>query len=145
MEDPLLVISRVPLEQLEAIGNFKNVRNFMDAPEAGVVYILDEPAFFLETHKRDSVWNNDRRPIKPFLGAIRDGKKPDTMMAFGRHYRIEPAETADVIRLLKNPKGTKPLHRRHAPLAGAEQTAKAIVLLLKEQVEHSPADGRTKR
>jgi len=49
-------------------------------------------------------------------------------------YRYEECPVAEVLQLLERPEGTRPIHRLHAPLAGAEQTARALRLLLREQM-----------
>jgi hypothetical protein len=63
--------------------------------------------------------------------------------------RYEDCPLPDVVRLLERPEGTMPIHRLHDPLAGCEQTAKALRLLLREQLatdketEKPVADGWT--
>jgi hypothetical protein len=144
MYDPLLVITCVPLEQFEATANMQDLRRLVGESPTEFSYILDQPAIFLETNVRDSIWNQDRRPVKPFTGKLVKDKNSLTMNAYGRQYRITSAATADVIRLLRKPEGTKPLHRLHSPISGAERTVHAIALILEDQVEHSLEEGRTK-
>ncbi|WP_146581224.1 hypothetical protein [Neorhodopirellula pilleata] len=141
MYDPLLVITCVPLEQLEATANLPDFRKHVGESQAAFSYILDQPAIFLETNERDSIWNQDRRPVKPFTGKLVKEENSVTMIAYGRRYKITSASTADVIRLLRRPEGTKPLHRLHSPIGGAERTVHAIALILEDQAEPSLKGG----
>lgn len=145
MYDPLLVISSVPLEQLEAIAKHQDTTKRLVESQAEFTYVLEQPAIFLETHERDSIWNQDGRPIKPFTGKLMKAGTSVKMSAYGRQYRIAPAATADVIRLLREPEGTKSLHRLHPPVAGAKRTIHVIALLLEDQAEQSLKEGRTQR
>ena len=144
MYDPLLVFTTVPLDQIEANSSPPAVRKQIGDPKSEVIYILDQPAFFLVTHNRDSIWNSDRRPIKPLYCRMVEGNAGEIIFN-ERRYKITPAETADVIRLLQRPEGTVPLHRTHAPIVGAERTIRALLLLLNDQAEHHNDKGRTKR
>jgi hypothetical protein len=56
-------------------------------------------------------------------------------MIDGISYAYEPCPLTDLLRLLDKPEGTLPIHRREAPLAGAEVTARAFRLLLLEQMK----------
>ncbi len=95
--------------------------------------LLDGFALTVQTYKRDSVWNTDARPFKPVrtLGHFRPKEKEITVN--GTAYRYEEGRVADVVRLLERPRGTEDIHRIYPPLAGAEQTARALILLLREQ------------
>tara|TARA_R110002073_G_scaffold75697_12_gene184666 strand:+ start:9719 stop:10273 length:555 start_codon:yes stop_codon:yes gene_type:complete len=144
MYDPLLLITAVPLEKLSTVAALQDEFEGQPDVQKKRPYVLDLPAMFLETHKRDSIWNADGRPIKPFVGKFAANNKTE-MIAYGRRYRITPAANADVLRLLSNPTGTLPLHRLHSSIGGAERTVHALRLLLVEQAEHLGDDGSTKR
>ncbi|WP_442511747.1 hypothetical protein SH528x_003460 [Novipirellula sp. SH528] len=144
MYDPLLLITSVSLEHLSTLVAMQDELKTDPPAQRSHPYILDLPAMFLETYKRDSIWNADGRPIKEFSGKLAADNKTE-MIAFGRRYRINPAANEDVKRLLKKPEGTIPLHRLHSPIGTAERTVHALLLLLDEQAERKAQDGRTKR
>jgi hypothetical protein len=144
MYGPLLLITSVPLYQLSTLADEHETLKVLPQVQKREPYVLDVPAMFLETYKRDSIWNANGRPIKQFFGEFAENDK-SAMLANGRRYKITPAESLDVIRLLKNPEGSIPLHRRHPPVGGAERTLRALRLLLEAQVEQASDDGRTKR
>ncbi|WP_372721403.1 hypothetical protein [Novipirellula sp.] len=135
---------RIPLEKLSTVAALQDEFEGLPDVQKKRPYVLDLPAMFLETHKRDSIWNADGRPIKPFVGKFAANNKTE-MIAYGRRYRITPTANADVLRLLSNPTGTLPLHRLHSSIGGAERTVHALRLLLVEQAEHQGDDGSTKR
>jgi hypothetical protein len=54
-------------------------------------------------------------------------------MVNGNTYKYEECRINDVVRLLEHPEGKLPLHRLHAPLSGAKQTARALRFLLLER------------
>ena len=58
-----------------------------------------------------------------------------TAVVDGVTYRYDPCPLGDVARLLENPLGTIPIRRREHPLYGAEHTAKAFRVLLREQMK----------
>lgn len=129
---PLLLITRVSFDPLTELGRF--VDELQSGPQELQVKrgILDLPAFYLETYQKDSIWNAEGQPIKPFVGK-QVQHAPDLIAAHGRKYQISRAEVDDVARLLKHPEGTMPLHRRFAPVGGAERTVYALLLLLRDQ------------
>ena len=61
-------------------------------------------------------------------------EKARTVEVSGVRHNYEECPLADVVRLLKAPEGTEPISRLHAPLGGMEQTARALRLLLEEQM-----------
>ena len=140
MYDPLLVITTVSLEQLTELSKHQELSNALGQPEAG--YLLDQPAIFLETYKRDSIWNQDGRPLKRFTGRLVKENDEQEMLAFGRRYKIASAEVTDVIRLLRHPEGTVGLHRLHSPTGRAERTIDAIALVLEDQLRRSSDNER---
>ena len=136
--DPLLVVINKSWEEI----GFEADLQRDSATKSSASHILDQPAIFLETHERDSIWNSDGNPIKPFVGKLAMDKTGE-IIADGRRYSVTNAETIDVIKLLENPEGNKrlhQLHRLHGPIAGAEQTAKAIILLLRDQAIEKQAN-----
>jgi hypothetical protein len=57
--------------------------------------IFDLPAFYLETYQKDSIWNEDGQPIKPFVGKqMRNAQ--GVIAAHGRRYQVSRAELGDV-------------------------------------------------
>jgi len=131
---PLLVLSRLPLStlaKLEAVN--AHARKDVDPP------LLDASAIYLETYRRQAIWNRDARPIKILRDIKRVDEASGTATIGGRNYTIRSADIEDVIQLLEHPEGTPPvaLHRRHGPLEGARHTARALAMLLKEQSQAS--------
>jgi hypothetical protein len=135
--NPLLLLTRLPLDRLvqsDADSRVAQLAKF----DVKLSYILDRPAIFLETYERDSIWNADRMPIKAFKNVTTYDSESQTIVASGRRYECESAKISNVIHLLQNPEGTEPLHRLHSPFRGAQHTALALTLLLKNQLEHFP-------
>lgn len=138
---PLLLFTNVSLEQLSELAVLQEEVAGLSGGLSRHRYVLDLPAFYLETHQKDSIWNGDGQPIKQFLGK-RDPEVEDIIKAYGRSYRISPATYEEVARLLREPRGTQPLHRRFAPVGGAERTIQALRLLLEnQQVEQGRSDA----
>jgi hypothetical protein len=93
-------------------------------------FALDHPALTFATYGRDSLWDHPFQCV-PAVGKV-DGK---TVVLGEKTYTFEAIDIGEVVKLLENPLGTKPVHRRVHPLAGAKQTAKAFALMLKEQTK----------
>jgi hypothetical protein len=96
--------------------------------------LLESLALVIETYRKDSIWNRDRRPLKPVRSIWKVDAETRHIVVNGNTYRYEECPLTEVVRLLEHPEGKLPLHRVHAPLAGATQTARALRLLLKEQL-----------
>lgn len=94
--------------------------------------LLDNIAMTFQTYQRDSLWSHPFQCVQQF-GAVDATAK--TVIVDGTTYLYESCQLEVVVRLLKNPLGTIPLHRQVHPLSGAEQTAKAFRLLLEEQTK----------
>jgi hypothetical protein len=109
--------------------------------------LLDGLALTMETHHKDSIWNPDGRPIKHLQSISKVDWKACEATVNGKKYRYEEAALAEVVQLLERPEGKEPIHRLYGPLSGFEQTAKALRLLLREQLATDkeaaigPADG----
>jgi hypothetical protein len=103
--------------------------------------LLEYIAVTLETVQKDSVWNPDGRPIKPVrsVGPVRAAAREVTLN--GTKYRYADCPIRDVVRLLEHPEGKHPVHRQYPPLGGVENTARALTLLLKEQLTAGEKDG----
>jgi hypothetical protein len=93
---------------------------------------FDNMAMTFQTYKRDSFWDH------PFVCVQEFGEvdaKAKTVVVDKVTFSYEACPLRDVVRLLENPTGTIAVHRRVTPLAGAESTAKAFRLLLREQLK----------
>jgi hypothetical protein len=127
----VLLLTRLPLAELvqwvrleESLGPLRT-----KAPP-----LLEHVALTMRTYGKDSIWNEDGQPIRP-LTRFRDlNDKQRTVEVDGVRYRYEECPVPEVVRLLKFPLGKEPIHRIHAPLSGMEQTARALRLLLEEQL-----------
>jgi hypothetical protein len=93
---------------------------------------LDNMAMTFRTYRRDSLWGDPFRGVRQ-VGAV-DGTGK-TVVIDGTTYRYEPCDLGDVVRLLERPEGELKVARRAPALAGAEQTARAFRLLLREQMK----------
>ena len=131
--NPLLLITHVSLPQLSELASRRDELKGLSGEEGKTTYILDAPAIYLETHERDSVWNHDDVPVKEFTGRLAANSR-DTMVADGREYQVRPADLEDVVRLLENPEGTIPLHRKFSAASGARRTLRALSLLVRRQM-----------
>ena len=88
----------------------------------------------VRTYKKDSIWN-DRVPLKPVTRLKDLNEKERTLELNGVRHTYEECPLADVVSLLKSPEGKERIHRLFAPLYGMEQTARALRLLLEEQMK----------
>ena len=132
LSGPLLLITHVSLDKLGMLERLSSDLKDLGRDVQHRGYVLDAPAVFFETHKRDSIWNRDGLPIKVFEGHLASDQSGD-LVANGRRYKVEVATRGEVARLLNRPAGTIPLHRRYAPVGGAEKTVRALRLLLGEK------------
>lgn len=127
-----LLITRMSLpeldKQMKRHAELENVLKGSPLPE-----LLEWPALLIATYKKDSIWN-DGVPLKR-VTRFKDVNDKERMVEVnGVRYRHEECPLADAARLLKTPFGTKGISRLHAPLAGMEQTARALRLLLEDQM-----------
>ncbi len=140
--EPLLLITRMPIEVLarhvERWPDSAPPDELLEKKQSGkktwTVQLLDGLALTIETHHKDSIWNPDGHPIKHLQSISKVRWQDREAIVNGKNYRYEVCPLADVIRLLDRPEGTMPIHRLHGPLTGYEQTAKALSLLLREQL-----------
>lgn len=133
---PGLLLTRVPLPELAGYGPlFRDAakRKSEDRPP-----LLDSIALIFETYQKDSIWNPDGQPLKPIrsVGPVRAAAREVTVN--GTKYKYEGCPIPDVVRLLEHPRGKKPLNRIYGPLTGAENTGRALMLLLKAQLAVGP-------
>ena len=132
--EPLLVLTRVTFDKLQAQSELTAQLTPKLNPGENLP-LMEASALCIETYHKDSIWNFDRRPIKA-IGVVTDiDDQTNSITIDGHQFRAKQASVLEVISLLENPRGTKPLHRLHAPLAGAEQTTRALILLLKNQLK----------
>jgi hypothetical protein len=133
----MLLIARMPLPDLaklmKRLAELENVINDAPAPQ-----ILERPALTIATYKKDSIWN-DGVPLKPLTRFKNLSETDRTVDVQDVKYNYEQCPLEDVVRLLKSPEGKQPIHRLHAPLAGMEQTARALRLLIEEQMKDDEA------
>jgi hypothetical protein len=132
----LLLLTRLPVAELaQWMKLMEGPAEQLRAKGTPPAPVLEPVALTIRTYKTDSIWNDDLKPLKP-LGRFRDlDEKNRTVEADGARYRYEECSTADVVRLLKAPEGKEPLHRIYPPLSGMEQTARALRLLLEDQLK----------
>ncbi len=143
--NPLLLITHVSLHQLSELASLRDESKGQSGNEGKTNYILDAPAIYLETHERDSIWNDDDVPVKEFTGRLTPNSTEETIVAGDREYQVRPADLEDVARLLENPEGNIPLHRKVSAAGGAGRTLRALSLLVRRQMmirgeEVEPAD-----
>lgn len=128
-----LLITRFTLGELAEVvmvdGELENVLTGAWAPQ-----LLDWPALMIATYMKDSIWN-DSVPLKPLTRFKDLDEKERKLEANGVRYNYEECPLADVVRLLKSPRGKVAIHRRLPPLGGMEQTARALRLLLGERMK----------
>lgn len=153
--EPVLLVARLPIEVLgrfhERAGDMRHLDELPEKIKSGkprfTVELLDGFALTMETHHKDSIWNPDGRPIKHLQSIGKVDWRAREATVNGNRYRYEECALADVVRLLEHPEGKEPIHRLYAPLSGFEQTAKALSLLIREQLATDkeaslgPADG----
>jgi hypothetical protein len=136
-EYPVLLLTQAPIDAFaeQAI----RLSYLFDQPADKLPPLLDRPALTLTTYAKDSVWNMDMRPLAS-VRKVRDFRPKEREITVNdTPYRYEPADLKDVVRLLERPEGTRPIHRIHGPLTGVEQTARALKLLLQEQLRDEAA------
>jgi hypothetical protein len=128
----MLLITRMPLPELAKLmklhAELENVLKNAPAPQ-----LLERPALTIATYKKDSIWN-DGVPLKPLTRFKDLNEKERTLEVNGVRHHYEECPLADVVRLLKSPEGKEPIHRLFPPLGGMEQTARALRLLIEEQM-----------
>jgi hypothetical protein len=128
-----LLITRMSLPELARLmkhhAELENVLKGARAPQ-----LLDQPALTIATYKKDSIWN-DGIPLKPLTRFKDLNEKARTVEVNGIRHNYEECPLADVVRLLKVPEGTEAISRLYPPLGGMEQTARALRLLLEEQMK----------
>lgn len=129
---PVLLLARLPIEQLEPYSDLMQLAAYKRLAEQPP--LLEALALTVETYKKDSIWNPDGRPLKQVQSIGKVRAKAREVIVNGNPYRYEECPVKDVVRLLEHPEGKHTLHRLYAPLLGAEQTARALRLLLKEQL-----------
>jgi hypothetical protein len=129
----MLLITRMPLPELAKLmklhAELENVPKDAPAPQ-----LLERPALTIATYKKDSIWN-DGVPLKPVTRFKDLNEKERTLEINGVRHSYEECSVADVVRLLKAPYGTEGISRLRPPLGGMEQTARALRLLLEEQMK----------
>jgi hypothetical protein len=124
----LLIVSQ-PLERLATLELPPRVHSA--TREGKTALPFDHWAFTFDTYGKDSLWSDPFSCVKKIGEYDQEAK---TLVVDGIKSRVEECPLADVVELLENPLGKQPLHRMHHPLTGAEVTAKAFVMLLKEQI-----------
>lgn len=140
--EPVLLIARLPIEKLgrlhERAGDMGHSGALQEKIKSGkpnfTPQLLDEFALTMETHHKDSIWNPDGRPIKRLQSIGKVDWKTREATVNGKKYLYEEAALADVVRLLERPEGKEPIHRLFGAVSGFEQTAKALRLLLQDQI-----------
>jgi hypothetical protein len=98
--------------------------------------VLDCDAVILTTYARDSIWNVDQQPLKALAGIER--VEDDSIVINGERFTCTQAKLEDVLRLLRNPMGTIPIHRIYGPLSGQEE----LVRILASRLERQLNDGK---
>jgi hypothetical protein len=137
-----LVLTRGSLAEL---SNLVSLRNLVAANAADSASpLLDSPAIYWETWNRQCILNVDQKPIKRLETFRLDDD--ETITIGNKSFRYQAAELGEVLDLLEHPEGLPPaaLHRRFAPLGGYEQTARALRLLLLEQLKEDPTSRKSK-
>jgi uncharacterized protein (TIGR03067 family) len=137
----MLLVTRLPLSEVVRWLELANLRP-EEAPPPPPVQILDGVGLTITTYKTDSIWNVDLHPLKSLTRFTRLNVKEGTVEVDGVCHRFEECALAEAVRLLNDPSGKIPIHRIHAPLSGMEQTARALKLLLEDQLKNDkPADA----
>jgi hypothetical protein len=130
----MLLVTRLPLSEVARWLEVWNLRAAGAPPPA--VPILDGAALTISTYKTDSIWNVDLQPLKLVTRFTGLDEKERSVEFDGVRHHYETCALAEAVRLLNAPSGKIPIHRIHAPLAGMEQTARALKLLLEEQLRN---------
>src|SRR5262245_50451454 len=125
-EYPVLLIARLSFREMVKLVNLFG-RD--DVP------LLERAGLTITTYKKDEIHNPDLRPIKPLTRFGFLNEKERSVEVNGVRYQYEECPLADVVRLLRNIQGKEGIARINAPLAGMEQTARALRLLLEEQLQ----------
>ena len=126
----MLLITRMPLAQLPNRMDVEALFKGNPAPQ-----LLERKALTITTYKDKAILNDDGIPIKP-LTRFKDLNEKDRLVEVnGVPHRYEECSLADVVRLLNDPEGKEHISRIHPPLGGMEQTARALRLLLEEQMK----------
>lgn len=124
-----LLIVQHPLERLANL-DFPP-RGHSATRESSTALPFDHWAITFDTYGKDSLWSDPFACVKKF-GEYDQTEK--TLVVDGLKSRVEDCSLEEVVRLLENPLGKQMVHRMAHPLSGAERTAKAFVMLLKEQM-----------
>jgi hypothetical protein len=125
-EYPTLLIARRPFPEMD-----KQVNLF----ERAEVPLFERWGLMITTYKKEEIHNTDMRPIKPLTRFSFLNEKEQTVEANGVRYRYEECPLGDVMRLLKGEQGKEKIARINPPLAGMEETARALRLLLEAQLK----------
>jgi hypothetical protein len=151
--EPVLLLARYPLEAIAAAPKLSGAeapegpRDKKAPPEPTPVEAIDAPAITVETYQKDSIWAPNMHPFNP-VRSVRDFRPEARRITVnGNRYRYEDCPIRDVVHLLEHPEGTLPVHRVvEFPLRPQPQTARALILLLKEQLaaEGKEAPGAPK-
>jgi hypothetical protein len=122
---PKLLLAKRPFPEM-----VKNVNLF----ERAEVPLFERWGLMMATYKKEEIWNPDMRPIKPLTRFGFLNEKERTVEANGVLYRYEECRLEDAIRLLKGEANEK-IARINSPLAGMEETARALRLLLEAELK----------
>lgn len=94
--------------------------------------IAECDAVIVTTYARDSIWNVDQKPFKPLAGVERVGT--NSIVISGETFTWTQANLGDVVRLLRDPMGTIPIHRICGPLSGQEESVRILAARLERQL-----------
>ncbi len=126
----ILLITRMPLAELPKLMQLEALFKGDSTPQ-----LLERKALTITTYKDKAILNDDGVPIKP-LTRFKDLNEKDRLVEVnGVRHRYEECPLADVVRLLNAPEGKERISRIHPPLGGMEQTARALRLLIEEQMK----------
>jgi hypothetical protein len=130
-----LIITRKPLGELPKLMELQATMERLREKGAPAPQVLEWTALTITTYKKNAILNDDGVPIKPLTRFKDLNEKDRTVEVNGVRHRYEECPLADVVRLLKAPEGKERISRVHPPLGGMEQTARALRLLLEEQLK----------
>ena len=102
--------------------------------------VLDCDAVIVTTYAKDSIWSIDRKPFKPLTGV--QEVEAHSIVFNGERFACTPADLEDVLRLLRNPGGTIPIHRIDGPPSPQEEPVRTLVLRLERQLAAGEKAGR---
>ena len=125
----ILLITRVPLAELPNLMEIEALFKGDPPPQ-----LLERKALTITTYKDKAILNDDGVPIKPLTRFKNLNEKDRLVEVNGVPHRYEECSLADVVRLLDAPEGKEHISRIHPPLGGMEQTARALRLLIEEQM-----------